>query len=168
MSPAGRRREAEDPVQVALRQIEALKRRRTTRTEGAQDTPPKARTTGRRGGAAPAPAGTDDAPPPAGPEEAATPKRRGRPPKPPAAPPDPLAGVTRLTAHRPLALLEVQDAADLDALMQDPRLTPHIAARLDPLFALVLPASVERLQAALLKAGHTPKLLGTRAGGEGE
>ena len=52
-------------------------------------------------------------------------------------------------------------------LLADPRLSPLIAMRLDERFALVLPASLERLQAALLKAGHTPKLLqGKEAGRE--
>jgi hypothetical protein len=73
-------------------------------------------------------------------------------------------GVGKLTAHRPLGLLEVQESADLDALMADPRLAGQIAMRLDERFALVLPASLERLQAALLKAGHTPKLVGPKSG----
>ena len=74
----------------------------------------------------------------------------------------PSFGVGKLTAHRPLGLLEVQESSDLDALMADPRLAGQIAMRLDERFALVLPASLERLQAALLKAGHTPKLTGPR------
>ena len=79
--------------------------------------------------------------------------------------------VAKLTAHRPLGLLEVQEKIDLDALLADPRLSPHIAMRLDDHFALVLPASLERLQAAL-KVGHTPKLTGnklteTRLAGKG-
>ena len=90
------------------------------------------------------------------------PKKRGRPPKvKPAAPgteASPSFSVSRLTAHRPLGLLEVQQPADLDALLADPRLSPHIAMRLDGRFALVLPASLERLQSALLKVGHTPRL----------
>jgi hypothetical protein len=75
----------------------------------------------------------------------------------------PSFGVGKLTAHRPLGLLEVQEKADLDALLADPRLTGQIAMRLDDHFALVLPANLERLQAALLKVGHTPKLLGSKA-----
>ncbi len=87
--------------------------------------------------------------------------RRGRPPK-AAADSQPAGvglGVGRPTAHRPLGLLEVQDKTDLDALLADPRLSSHIAQRLDDRFALVLPASLAPLQAALLKVGHTPKLL---------
>ncbi|WP_407569474.1 hypothetical protein [Deinococcus altitudinis] len=76
-------------------------------------------------------------------------------------------GVSKPTAHRPLGLLEVQESADLDALMADPRLAGQIAMRLDERFALVLPASLERLQAALLKAGHTPKLVGPKSSGPG-
>ncbi len=95
------------------------------------------------------------------------PAKRGRKPKslPDAA--QPSFGVGKLTAHRPLGLLEVQEKADLDALLADPRLSPHIAMRLGDHFALVLPASLERLQAALLKVGHTPKLTGTRPTGKG-
>ncbi len=76
----------------------------------------------------------------------------------PPTPEPPRFAVSQLTAHRPLGLLEVQDKADLDALLADPRLAPQITLRLDDRFALVLPAQLERLQAALLKAGHTPRL----------
>ena len=95
------------------------------------------------------------------------PIKRGRKPRsvPDAA--QPSFGVSRLSAHRPLGLLEVQEKADLDALLADPRLSPHIAMRLDDHFALVLPASLERLQAALLKVGHTPKLVGNKPAGTG-
>ena len=100
---------------------------------------------------------------------ASPPARRGRTPKEVAVsgavqPPQPDFGVSKPTAHRPLGLLEVQESADLDALMADPRLAGQIAMRLDERFALVLPASLERLQAALLKAGHTPKLIGPKPG----
>ena len=92
---------------------------------------------------------------------ASAPKRRGRPPG--TTEPSPGSerarfGVGQLTAHRPLGLLEVQDKSDLDALLADPKLAPQITLRLDDRFALVLPAQLERLQAALLKAGHTPRL----------
>ena len=106
------------------------------------------------------------------PPVASSPARRGRTPKkgPPtqAVPvPQPDFGVSKPTAHRPLGLLEVQESADLDALMADPRLAGQIAMRLDERFALVLPASLERLQAALLKAGHTPKLTGPKSSNTG-
>ena len=98
--------------------------------------------------------------------------KRGRTPKEAAAAgavQSPQAGfrVSKMTAHRPLGLLEVQESSDLDALLADPRLSGQIAMRLDERFALVLPASLERLQAALLKAGHTPKLTGSKSGDAG-
>ena len=100
------------------------------------------------------------------------PAKRGRKSKSVPEAMQPSFGVAELTAHRPLGLLEVQEKVDLDALLADPRLSPHIAMRLDDHFALVLPASLERLQAALLKVGHTPKLTGnklteTRLAGKG-
>ena len=106
------------------------------------------------------------------PPVASSPARRGRTPKKDsptqAVPvPQPDFGVSKPTAHRPLGLLEVQESADLDALMADPRLAGQIAMRLDERFALVLPASLERLQAALLKAGHTPKLTGPKSSNTG-
>ena len=107
----------------------------------------------------------------------APPKRRGRPPgssqskggratgaepEQPTTPDDPAPaaafGVKALTAHGPLALIEVRERADLDALLADRTLAPQIAARLDERFALVLPGNMERLLTALRKAGHTPKV----------
>ena len=106
-------------------------------------------------------------------------KRRGRPPvsgkagraksgggaaepEQPITPDDPAPaaafGVKALTAHGPLALIEVRERADLDALLADRTLAPQIAARLDERFALVLPSNMERLLTALRKAGHTPRV----------
>jgi len=82
------------------------------------------------------------------------PKKRGRPPKVRA------EGEGEVIAHTPLSLLEVQESADLDALLADPRLSPHILTRLDPHFALVQPGGHALLLAALRKAGHTPRLSG--------
>ena len=81
------------------------------------------------------------------------PKKRGRPPKVRAE-----GEGGEVIAHTPLSLLEVQESADLDALMADPRLSPHILTRLDPHFALVRPEGQAPLLAALRKAGHTPRL----------
>ena len=93
------------------------------------------------------------------------PKRRGRPPGNGAkqqanAPAEDRSafGVSQLTAHTPLGLIEVQESSDLDALLADKTLAALIAMRLDDRFALVLPGSTERLLAALRKAGHTPKV----------
>jgi len=120
-----------DSVEDAIRKLKALKKERRT-------------------GAQPA---------------TAAPKKRGRPPKASIeaterapAPEGTRFGVSKPTAHRPLGLLEVQDKADLDALLADPKLAAQITLRLDDRFALVLPVHLERLQAALLKAGHTPRL----------
>ncbi|WP_425146587.1 hypothetical protein [Deinococcus sp.] len=95
--------------------------------------------------------------------ETPTPKRKGRPPgsgkkQAVSAPAVAAAAVSQLTAHTPLGLLEVQESADLDALLADRTLAPHIALRLDERFALVSPGASERLLAALKKAGHTPRV----------
>lgn len=143
----GRKTESE-AMHKAIADLEELKRRRAEGTE--------AGTTKKRG-----------RPPEAAVE--AAPAKRGRKPKaaPTSAEP-PTFGVGQLTAHRPLGLLEVQEKTDLDALLADPRLAPHIAMRLDERFALVLPAQLEKLQAALLKVGHTPRLQGAGPTGAAE
>ncbi|UBV44710.1 hypothetical protein LAJ19_16245 (plasmid) [Deinococcus taeanensis] len=104
------------------------------------------------------------------------PKKRGRPPKsgktvspapapteaqPTEAQPQPLLpGVQRVVAHRPLSVLEVQDSADLDALLQDARVAGQVVSRLGPTFALLVPGSEKAVLEALRKAGHLPKVVG--------
>ncbi|MFK7604250.1 MULTISPECIES: hypothetical protein [Deinococcus] len=93
-----------------------------------------------------------------------TPKKRGRPPKHAEAsltealslPLPPAEGVV---AHRPLSVLEVQESADLDALLLDARLAGLIVARLDPHVALLAQDSEKAVLEALRKAGHLPKVV---------
>lgn len=103
------------------------------------------------------------------------PRKRGRPPrKETAAPkkttakaaknvPQPLQladfGVPEVTAHRPVSLLEVQDSADLDVLLLDSKLAPHLLTRLSPTVALLAKGSEKAVLDALRKAGHTPKVV---------
>lgn len=99
-----------------------------------------------------------------------TPKKRGRPPKKAtvsktvaetqtAATADlSRFPVSQVTAHRPVALLEVQDSADLDVLMLDNKVSSHILTRLSPTFALLTTGSEKTVLDALRKAGHTPKV----------
>jgi len=158
-------------VQEAIAIIEELKRRKQARADAAAsgaDLPGPENIQPRKLGRPPKvkPDTQSAAPEPV----SGPPAKRGRKSIPEAM--QPSFGVVKLTAHRPLGLLEVQEKVDLDALLADPRLSPHIAMRLDDHFALVLPASLERLQAALLKVGHTPKLTGnklteTRLAGKG-
>ena len=155
-------------VQEAIAMIEKLKRRKQAQADAAAigaESPGPESVQPRRVGRPPKVKPEADLPVPAA--VSSPPAKRGRKPKsvPDAA--QPSFGVGKLTAHRPLGLLEVQEKADLDALLADPRLSPHIAMRLDDHFALVLPASLERLQAALLKVGHTPKLVGNKPAGTG-
>ena len=146
----------------AIARLEALKRERA-QLEEAGNGPETATETAARKRGRPANARAAEVKPPVAAAPVVTaPVKRGRKRKEGQAAPAPAArfGVGKLTAHRPLGLLEVQESSDLDALLADPRLAGQIAMRLDERFALVLPASLERLQATLLKAGHTPKLSG--------
>lgn len=155
-------------VQEAIAMIEELKRRKRAQADGAASGAelPKPETVQAKKVGRPPKVRPEAAP--SAPEPASSPPaKRGRKPRSVLDTAQPSFGVGRLTAHRPLGLLEVQEKADLDALLADPRLSPHIAMRLGDHFALVLPASLERLQAALLKVGHTPKLTGTRLAGKG-
>lgn len=62
-------------------------------------------------------------------------------------------------AHRELAVLEVHDAAELTALLNDQRLADLVLARIGSTAAVVDPRLLPRLTTALLKAGHTPTIL---------
>jgi hypothetical protein len=68
--------------------------------------------------------------------------------------------VQTVVAHRPLSVLEVQDSADLDALLLDTRLAGQIVSRLGPTFALLTPGSEKAVLEALRKAGHLPRVVG--------
>jgi hypothetical protein len=61
-------------------------------------------------------------------------------------------------AHSDLTLLEVSDAADLQALLLDARVNPFVMAVVSSTQALVLPQHSKALLEALRKAGHTPKV----------
>ena len=152
-------------VQEAIAMIEDLKRRKQAQAaaSGAEPTQPENIQTRKLGRP---PKVRPDAEAPESEPVSSPPAKRGRKPQSFPGTMQPSFGVGKLTAHRPLGLLEVQEKADLDALLADPRLSPHIAMRLDDRFALVLPASLDRLQAALLKVGHTPKLVGNRPSGK--
>lgn len=145
----------------AIAKLEALKRERAQAgAAGVQEAAAGTGAAGKRGRPAKVKANEPQPSPVATSPVTSSPGKRGRTPKEGQAAPAASFGVGKLTAHRPLGLLEVQESTDLDALLADPRLAGQIAMRLDDRFALVLPASLERLQAALLKAGHTPKLSG--------
>ena len=53
---------------------------------------------------------------------------------------------------------EVAEAADLSALLADPRLGDLVVTRLSETEAAVLPEHHQAFVKALLKAGHTPKV----------
>ena len=160
-------------VQEAIAMIEELKRRKRAQADGEVSGSELSRPSeiqaseiqSRKPGRPPKVRPEADLPGPAA--ASSPPAKRGRKPRSVPDTAQPSFGVGKLTAHRPLGLLEVQEKADLDALLADPRLSPHIAMRLDERFALVLPASLERLQTALLKVGHTPKLVGNKLAGKG-
>jgi len=68
--------------------------------------------------------------------------------------------VQRVVAHQPLSVLEVQDSADLDALLLDTRMAVQVVSRLDSRFALLVPGGEKAVLDALRKAGHLPKAVG--------
>lgn len=65
----------------------------------------------------------------------------------------------RVRVMRAVTLLEVQEAALLDALLADPTLAPFLVRRLTPTAALVERRHLAALYAALLERGELPKLL---------
>ena len=57
-----------------------------------------------------------------------------------------------------VAVLEVQDLAQLLELGRDPRIGRNLLARLSDTTALVDPGAEEKLVKALRTAGHTPRI----------
>ena len=70
----------------------------------------------------------------------------------------------RLQTHQPelhlnASVVEVADPSQLAELAADPRIRRYLLARLSDTAALVDPGRAGDLEAALLEAGHTPKVL---------
>lgn len=61
--------------------------------------------------------------------------------------------------HLNAAILEVADPAQLAELAADLRIRPYLLARVSDTAALVDPGNAAAVEAALLEAGHTPKIL---------
>lgn len=60
--------------------------------------------------------------------------------------------------HLHAAVLEVTEPAQLAELAADPKIRRFLLARVSDTAALVDPGCAERLEQALLAAGHTPKI----------
>ena len=66
---------------------------------------------------------------------------------------------SRLVLHTNLTLIEVADPLLLEELRADRRLAPLLVAQLSDRVVLVKPGDEEAVMRALLKAGHTPKVI---------
>ena len=75
--------------------------------------------------------------------------RRARPP----------AQTSGLVLHTNLTLIEVADPLLLEELRADRRLAPLLVAQLSDRVAVVKPGEEEGVMRALLRAGHTPKVI---------
>ena len=64
-----------------------------------------------------------------------------------------------VVAHEGLSLLEVSEEAELTSLLIDKRFKDFILLRLSKTEALILPEHSKTLVNALVKAGHTPKVV---------
>ncbi len=61
--------------------------------------------------------------------------------------------------HQRLTLIEVDDPDQLEVLRADRKIGPFIAATLSDRVAVVFPGKGTLVLKALLKAGHTPKVI---------
>ena len=66
---------------------------------------------------------------------------------------------SELVLHTNLTLIEVADPLLLEELRADRRLAPLLVAQLSDRVVLVKPGGGEWIMRALLKAGHTPKVI---------
>ena len=64
------------------------------------------------------------------------------------------------TLHIGLTLVEVDEPELLEELAADPRVGPLIVTRLSDRVAVVAPGGADKIVKLLLKAGHTPKVIG--------
>jgi hypothetical protein len=64
-----------------------------------------------------------------------------------------------LVLHTNLTLIEVADPLLLEELRADRRLAPLLVAQLSDRVVIVKPGAEEAVMRALLKAGHTPKVI---------
>jgi hypothetical protein len=64
-----------------------------------------------------------------------------------------------LVLHTNLTLIEVTDPLLLEELRADRRLAPLLIAQLSDHVVIVKPGSEEAVMRALLKGGHTPKVI---------
>jgi len=69
------------------------------------------------------------------------------------------APTSGLVLHTNLTLIEVADPLLLEELRADRRLAPLLVAQLSDCVAIVKPGAEEAVMRALLKAGHTPKVI---------
>ena len=69
----------------------------------------------------------------------------------------PLLRARQAELHENVAVLEVNDAAQLAELASTPKIRRYLLARLSDTAALIDPGHVEALAKALLAEGHTPK-----------
>ena len=69
------------------------------------------------------------------------------------------APASGLVLHTNLTLIEVADPLLLEELRADRRLAPLLVAQLSDRVVLVKPGDEEGVVRALLKAGHTPKVI---------
>jgi len=62
--------------------------------------------------------------------------------------------------HTRLTLIETAEPEQLEELMADRRIGPLLVARLSDCVAVVAPGNAREVQRWLLKAGHTPRIVG--------
>lgn len=65
--------------------------------------------------------------------------------------------------HTQLTLIETAEPEQLEELLADRRIGPLVAARLSDCVAVVAPGKAVEAQRWLLKAGHTPRIIGGKA-----
>ncbi|MBO0859455.1 MAG: hypothetical protein J2P21_13420 [Chloracidobacterium sp.] len=62
--------------------------------------------------------------------------------------------------HTRLTLIETAEPELLEELLADRRIGPLLSARLSDCVAVVAPGNSQEIQRWLLKAGHTPRIVG--------
>lgn len=74
-------------------------------------------------------------------------------------PPARSSGKRPYVVHKNLALVEADSDLLLEEVRSEPKIAPHVAARLSPTAAVLAPLQTDRVLTVLVQRGHLPTVV---------